>query len=386
MELMYSRLVGSTTFELRVLPYRPAAAGAPQHLSFPICCLVQSPVFAAGGYYWCFRMHPLNFLRLDTDRFSASLQLMSRGATTTSSVIRASHELSVIDTEAVLPPRSLLETPPRKYFVSGGGDCGGGSCSAAAASGDLYGASLHSNCIDYVRLGRLVFQFTATILPEDDHRATRILVPRSDMLDQLGEALETGEGADVTFSVEGELFPAHRVVLAARSPVFRAELYGEMRENGAAAQAIVIDEMRTATFRALLRYIYTDASPAAIITSTGDNQDEGDDDDDGSEDDVIGVVSELLTAADRYDVRRLKLICERVLCRRLDVENVADTLALADRHHCDTLKDDCIEFMTTSQRMGQVAATQGYMQLKSCHPHLIFEVLEKSSNFQWHVE
>ncbi|CAL5007370.1 unnamed protein product [Urochloa decumbens] len=166
-----------------------------------------------------------------------------------------------------------------------------------------------------------------------------------------------------------------KVVLAMRSPVFKAELFGEMKENGT-AQVIVIDDVKAATFRALLRYIYTDASPAAI-TSNGDNRDEGDDD---------TRVWELLTAADRYDVQRLKLICERVLSRRLDVENVADTLALADQHHCDTLKDACIEFMTTSQRMGQVAATQGYMQLKIFHPHLVFEVLEKSSNFHKHVE
>ena len=71
--------------------------------------------------------------------------------------------------------------------------------------------------------------------------------------------------------------------------------------------------------------------------------------------------------------------CQRVLCKRLDVENVVHTLALADQHHCDTLKDACIEFM--AQRMGQVAATQGYMQLKDSQPHLLLEVLEKSSRF-----
>ncbi|CAO2201075.1 unnamed protein product [Urochloa humidicola] len=379
-----NRLVGSTTFELLAVPYSITAAGEPQApLRFPIS-LVQSPVFAAGGYYWRFRMHPIcmdKLRSLEIDRFSASLQLMSRGAT---SRVRASHELSVIDTNAVLPPKSLFATLPR-YFVSGSG-------SSSSAAVDLNGTSLQERCIYYVHLDRLVFQCTVTVFPEDgqaaDHQATkgafapRIDVPPSDMLEQLGEVLETGKGADVTFSVEGDLFPAHKVILAMRSPVFKAELYGEMKENGA-AQVIVIDDMGAATFRALLRYIYTDALPA-VITSSGDNQDEEDNDDDGEDDGIR--VWELLTAADRYDVQRLKLICERILCQRLHVVNVADTLALADQHHCHTLKDGCIEFMTTSQRMGQVAATQGYMQLKSSHPHLVFEMLEKSSKFHKHLE
>ncbi|KAB8112811.1 hypothetical protein EE612_051545, partial [Oryza sativa] len=38
-------------------------------------------------------------------------------------------------------------------------------------------------------------------------------------------------GADVTFQVGGETVAAHRAVLAARSRVFRAELFGPMKEG-----------------------------------------------------------------------------------------------------------------------------------------------------------
>ncbi|CAL5011300.1 unnamed protein product [Urochloa decumbens] len=376
---------GSSTLEMTgVLAQYPAVGGEPLYVTFPLVML-QSTIFVAGGYYWSVRLYHTDS-RGVIDCFSVSLQLMSsRGG---GAAVRASHELSVLDPSTTLPPRSLSTAPPR-YFVPGRGGDGDGRLFSSAGV-DLDRAYLEDQCRAYVRHGRLLFQCTVTVFPEEPDRmapgafAARIEVPPSDMLGRLGKVLEMGEGADVTFSVEGELFPAHKVILAMRSPVFKAELYGEMRENAnGAAQAIVIGDMRADTFRALLRYIYTDASPAAI-TSNGDNQDEGDNDDD-SEDDSIRVW-ELLTAADRYDVQRLKLMCERVLCKRLDVENVADTLALADQHHCDKLKDACIEFMTTSQRMGRVAATQGYMQLKSSHPHLVFEVLEKSSNFQKHVE
>jgi speckle-type POZ protein len=145
-----------------------------------------------------------------------------------------------------------------------------------------------------------------------------------------------------------------------------------MKESG--AQPIEVSDMQPDMFRALLRYIYTDSSPA----SSSNQQDE--EEEEGSQDNHKKVW-ELLMAADRYSVERLKLICERVLCKRLDVDNVAEMLGMADRHHCGTLKDACIEFMTTSQRMDQVKKSQGFLKLKASNPCLLVEVLEKSSKF-----
>jgi speckle-type POZ protein len=39
------------------------------------------------------------------------------------------------------------------------------------------------------------------------------------------------DGADVAFHVTGEKFLAHRFVLAARSSVLKAELFGSLKEN-----------------------------------------------------------------------------------------------------------------------------------------------------------
>ena len=52
-------------------------------------------------------------------------------------------------------------------------------------------------------------------------------------------------------------------------------------------------------------------------------------------------------AADRYAVDRLKLVCQSILCKNIDVETVSDTLALAYQHNCDSLKDICLEFITS---------------------------------------
>jgi hypothetical protein len=52
-----------------------------------------------------------------------------------------------------------------------------------------------------------------------------------DLHRHLGGLLASGDGADVAFRVAGETFRAHRCVLAVRSPVFKAELLGTMREG-----------------------------------------------------------------------------------------------------------------------------------------------------------
>ena len=52
-----------------------------------------------------------------------------------------------------------------------------------------------------------------------------IHIPESNLGQQFGELLEDVENADVTFDVSGENFHAHRVVLAARSPVFKSMFF-----------------------------------------------------------------------------------------------------------------------------------------------------------------
>ncbi|EEC83134.1 hypothetical protein OsI_28308 [Oryza sativa Indica Group] len=189
----------------------------------------------------------------------------------------------------------------------------------------------------------------------------RIKVPRSNMMQQLGDLLESKEGADVVFDVAGETFPAHKLVLAMRSPVFKAE----MRESG--TEPISIVDMQPVVFKALLQFIYTDWLPS-IRDLEGDDNSE--------------MIRHLLVAADRYAVDRLKLLCQSILCKNLRVGNVATTLALADQHHCGMLKDACIEFMSCPNMLDDVVASQGFVDLENTAPSLVAEAKEKMGRFK----
>ncbi|XP_003568945.1 BTB/POZ and MATH domain-containing protein 1-like [Brachypodium distachyon] len=186
-----------------------------------------------------------------------------------------------------------------------------------------------------------------------------IQVPPSDLGEDLGEFRETQEGTDVNFKVKGKNFHAHKAVVAARSPVFRAELFGPMSD--VARRDIRIEDMQPAVFKALLHFIYTDSLPSM----------ENLDGDEGKE-----MVKHLLVAADRYAMERMKLMCESILCKSLDIENVTSTLALADQYHCSNLKDACLDFVTSPDRMDDVISSQGYAQLKRSCPTVIIDVLE----------
>ncbi|EGW07531.1 Speckle-type POZ protein-like A [Cricetulus griseus] len=45
-----------------------------------------------------------------------------------------------------------------------------------------------------------------------------------------------------------------------------------------------------------------------------------------------------LTAADKYGLERLKVMCENSICRVCSVENAAHPLILADLHNAEYLK------------------------------------------------
>jgi speckle-type POZ protein len=127
---------------------------------------------------------------------------------------------------------------------------------------------------------------------------------------------------------------------------------------------ITVQDMQPAVFKALLHFIYTDSLPSMDNLDVDDNKE---------------MVKHLLVAADRYAMERMKIQCEGILCKSLDVETVATTLALADQHHCSRLRDACVEFIMSSNRMDDVLASEGYVHLKRSCPSVLLDVFERAT-------
>ena len=156
-----------------------------------------------------------------------------------------------------------------------------------------------------------------------------------------------------------EAFHAHKIVLAARSPVFMAEFFGDMKEK--ASLCVEINDMEMEVFRAMLHFVYTDTAPEL--------------DQEGEQ--ATLMAQHLLEAADRYGLERLKRICVEKVYTDISVDTVATTLALAEQHGCSELKSRCMKFILAAPaNLQAVAATEGYKHLEASCPSVLTELLK----------
>ncbi|XP_024981892.1 BTB/POZ and MATH domain-containing protein 2-like [Cynara cardunculus var. scolymus] len=198
-----------------------------------------------------------------------------------------------------------------------------------------------------------------------------IHVPPSDIGQHFGQLLECGKGTDISFEVKGEAFPAHKLVLAARSPVFRAQLFGPMKDQS--SRCIEVEDIEPPVFKALLHFMYWDSLPD-MEELTGLNTKWA----------STLMSQHLLAAADRYGLDRLQLLCEANLCQDVAINTVATTLALAEQHHCLRLKAVCLKFVAMPENLRAVMQTDGFDYLRESCPHVLTELLEYVARINEH--
>nr|GLL43278.1 BTB/POZ and MATH domain-containing protein 4 [Ipomoea trifida]GMD64824.1 BTB/POZ and MATH domain-containing protein 4-like [Ipomoea batatas]GME06455.1 BTB/POZ and MATH domain-containing protein 4-like [Ipomoea batatas] len=189
-----------------------------------------------------------------------------------------------------------------------------------------------------------------------------IQVPDSDIGAHFGMLLNNMEGSDIIYNVAGEKFYAHKLVLAARSPVFHSQLLDVADSD---KQEIVITDMEPKVFKAMLHFVYRDAlmeddleaSSPSSIPSVSDT-----------------LTAKLLAAADCYDLGRLRRMCEARLCKDISVNTVANILALADSYHATELKAVCLRY--AAENLSAVMQSDGFEYLKEHCPSLQSELLK----------
>ncbi|KAI3865481.1 hypothetical protein MKW92_053035 [Papaver armeniacum] len=190
-----------------------------------------------------------------------------------------------------------------------------------------------------------------------------IPVPPSDMSQNLKGLLESGTGSDVTIQVRNEFFKAHKLILAARSPVFKAMFFGLVGNPD--METVTIEEFDPFAFKAMLLYLYSDELPEARELSDSDSTCTS-----------TIIMQHLLIAADRFGLARLKLMCEAKLCQEITANNVATTLVLADKHQFLQLKTICLNFAAKAENVEEVLKSDEFAHLEKNSSSLLIDMLK----------
>ncbi|CAG5075217.1 Similar to spop-b: Speckle-type POZ protein B (Xenopus laevis) [Cotesia congregata] len=126
--------------------------------------------------------------------------------------------------------------------------------------------------------------------------------------DDFRDLFVTKKKCDVIIKVGEEKFDAHKLILISRSCVFEAMFSYDMKENK--ENQVTIPDIIPEIFKKVLDFIYTDKV-----------------------NDINSSVEELLEAADKYQLQRLKEMCEHSLSKILTDTNAIRIMIPADLHN-----------------------------------------------------
>jgi len=136
---------------------------------------------------------------------------------------------------------------------------------------------------------------------------------------------------DFVVHVGQRSFKVHKLVLAARSEMFRTMLTVPLRE--AAENEVSLDGLTPETFERVLEFVYT----GRLDPPPPERQ-------------SVASLFSLVVAADRFDMPDLIKKCEGLLKNCLHVDNVVKVLALARRFSLKSLQEVASEFFVTYAR------------------------------------
>ncbi|PIA41908.1 hypothetical protein AQUCO_02100028v1 [Aquilegia coerulea] len=143
--------------------------------------------------------------------------------------------------------------------------------------------------------------------------------------------------------------PAHKTVLASRSPVFKAMLENEMEESRSGT--IRISDVSYDALRNFVQYLYT-----AEVSL--DEQ----------------MACDLLVLAEKYEVKYLKSHCEKFLMSKLNAENAFMCFAFSSQHYAKNLHETSLSLIV--ENMDKLTKQEEYQELVEKDPRLIVGIYE----------
>ncbi|UJR09215.1 hypothetical protein I4U23_013463 [Adineta vaga] len=183
---------------------------------------------------------------------------------------------------------------------------------------------------------------------------TQLLIQSTTKMSDITIRVTVPFNDDIDESIESPvIFHAHKLILAARSPVFAAMFSNRTLEN--TTNTIDINDLHPNTIQSMLEYIYT-----------------------GKVTDIKKSTVELYRCADKYQLEDLRLQAEMALMNSLSIDTSAEILLLADQHHSEDLKSRVIQFIV-SGNLKAITQTDGWHRYVACTPDLVTEVIQATA-------
>ncbi|KVI11238.1 hypothetical protein Ccrd_010354 [Cynara cardunculus var. scolymus] len=184
---------------------------------------IASESFTVGGHTWAIYFYPDGKSPEDNSTYVSLFIALASDATD----VRALFELSLMDQSG--KGRHKVHTHFGRVL-----DAGPYTLKYRGSMG--YKRFLRRTVLetsDYLKDDCLLVKCTVGVVKSctEGPQIFSICSPPSDICQHFGHLLESGELTDVNLEVDGEVFRAHKLVLAARSPVFKAQLFGPMKDN-----------------------------------------------------------------------------------------------------------------------------------------------------------
>ncbi|XP_064488562.1 speckle-type POZ protein-like [Ornithodoros turicata] len=163
--------------------------------------------------------------------------------------------------------------------------------------------------------------------------------------DDLRQLKISNESSDVVLVAHGgKKIRAHKLVLAMRSPVFRAMFANDMKEKR--ESEVNLKDTDAALVEEMLTFMYTDSAP-----------------------NIKSMAADLILLADKYDLERLKFMCERELSLNFSVGTVVDVLRWADKLNRTHLADAAVRYINLNS--SDVRKTDSWKVMVQEEPQLL---------------
>jgi len=190
---------------------------------------------------------------------------------------------------------------------------------------------------------------SGTSKPVPGRAGSRQGEPVSRLSADISSIFNNSKFADCTIVCEGRQFRCHKNILASRSSVFDAMFTHDMEENKRGKVDIV--DLEGETVHDMILYIYS-----------------------GKVDQIDCKADRLLSAAEKYDLKELKHMCEESLCTSVTCDNVLDMLVLADLHGAASVRALALKFIVDNGK--EIVAQPGWRDKLKMYPEIMADMFE----------